>query len=141
MVRVGCGGGGGGGGGGGKGNKGTRSSYEEQNQLSLAEVLIAALKKSMMACHLDRDVDVISTVDNMEIGWPTNVEHIAHVTFDPFNGFLGLPVEFEVEVPCQVPSARYFFRYFLCFLFNFELVYVLVLLILFAGVFFGVFEI
>ncbi|XP_044504037.1 rho GTPase-activating protein 2-like [Mangifera indica] len=105
MVRVGCGGGGGGGGGGGKGNKGTRSRYEEQNQLSLAEVLIAALKKSMMACHLDRDVDVISTVDNMEIGWPTNVEHIAHVTFDPFNGFLGLPVEFEVEVPCQVPSA------------------------------------
>ncbi|KAJ0052149.1 hypothetical protein Pint_01081 [Pistacia integerrima] len=98
MVRVGC-------GGAGKGNKGTRDSDEEQNQLSLAEILIAALKKSMMSCHVDRDEDVISTVDNMEIGWPTNVEHITHVTFDPFNGFLGLPVEFEVEVPCQVPSA------------------------------------
>ncbi|KAE9464001.1 hypothetical protein C3L33_04071, partial [Rhododendron williamsianum] len=41
----------------------------------------------------------------MDIGWPTNVQHIAHVTFDRFNGFLGLPVEFEVEIPCRVPSA------------------------------------
>ncbi|EEF41665.1 gtpase activating protein, putative [Ricinus communis] len=42
---------------------------------------------------------------HMEIGWPTNVQHITHVTFDRFNGFLGLPVEFEVEIPCRVPSA------------------------------------
>ncbi|KAL5561585.1 hypothetical protein UlMin_031332 [Ulmus minor] len=41
----------------------------------------------------------------MEIGWPTNVRHITHVTFDRFNGFLGLPVEFEVEIPGRVPSA------------------------------------
>lgn len=106
MVRAGC----GGGGGGGKGNKGTRRSEEEENQLSLVEILIAALKKSMMSCHLDRDEDIIYTVDNMEIGWPTNVEHITHVTFDPFSGFLGLPVELQVEVPSQVPSARYSFR-------------------------------
>ncbi|KAE8689112.1 peroxidase 3 isoform 1 [Hibiscus syriacus] len=42
----------------------------------------------------------------MEIGWPTNVKHITHVTFDRFNGFLGLPVEFELEIPGRVPSAR-----------------------------------
>ncbi|KAI3471803.1 hypothetical protein Pfo_028456 [Paulownia fortunei] len=41
----------------------------------------------------------------MEIGWPTNVRHVAHVTFDKFNGFLGLPVEFEPEVPRRPPSA------------------------------------
>ncbi|PKI70535.1 hypothetical protein CRG98_009040 [Punica granatum] len=41
----------------------------------------------------------------MEIGWPTNVRHITHVTFDRFQGFLGLPVEFEVEVPSRAPSA------------------------------------
>ncbi|EPS71082.1 hypothetical protein M569_03677, partial [Genlisea aurea] len=41
----------------------------------------------------------------MEIGWPTNVRHVAHVTFDRFNGFLGLPVEFEPEVSRTPPSA------------------------------------
>ncbi|KAF2296450.1 hypothetical protein GH714_038229 [Hevea brasiliensis] len=41
----------------------------------------------------------------MEIGLPTNVRHVAHVTFDRFNGFLGLPVEFEPEVPRRAPSA------------------------------------
>ncbi|KGN59300.2 rho GTPase-activating protein 1 isoform X2 [Cucumis sativus] len=41
----------------------------------------------------------------MEIGWPSNVRHVAHVTFDRFNGFLGLPVEFELEVPRRAPSA------------------------------------
>ncbi|KAL9238888.1 hypothetical protein vseg_013258 [Gypsophila vaccaria] len=41
----------------------------------------------------------------MEIGVPTNVRHVAHVTFDRFNGFLGLPVEFEPEVPRRPPSA------------------------------------
>ncbi|GER41880.1 Rho GTPase-activating protein [Striga asiatica] len=33
----------------------------------------------------------------MEIGSPSNVRHVAHVTFDRFTGFLGLPVEFEPE--------------------------------------------
>lgn len=41
----------------------------------------------------------------MEIGSPTNVRHVAHVTFDRFHGFLGLPVEFEPEVPQRAPSA------------------------------------
>ncbi|KAH6836783.1 Rho GTPase activating protein with PAK-box/P21-Rho-binding domain-containing protein [Perilla frutescens var. hirtella] len=41
----------------------------------------------------------------MEIGWPTDVQHVNHVTFDRFDGFLGLPVEFEPEVPMRAPSA------------------------------------
>jgi hypothetical protein len=96
-----------GGGCGGKGGKGAKSSEEEQNQLSLAAFLVAALRKSMVACRVDRGEDVMSTVHHMDIGWPTNVQHITHVTFDRFNGFLGLPVEFEVEIPGRVPSARY----------------------------------
>ncbi|KAK9984055.1 hypothetical protein SO802_033580 [Lithocarpus litseifolius] len=94
-----------GGGGGGKGTKGVKSSEEEQNQLSLVAFLMTALRKSMVACRVDRGEDVMSTVHHMEIGWPTNVQHITHVTFDRFNGFLGLPVEFEVEIPGRVPSA------------------------------------
>ncbi|RWW08048.1 hypothetical protein BHE74_00015009 [Ensete ventricosum] len=42
----------------------------------------------------------------MEIGWPTDVRHVAHVTFDRFHGFVGLPVELEPEVPRRAPSAR-----------------------------------
>ncbi|GAB4833371.1 Rho GTPase-activating protein 4 [Ancistrocladus abbreviatus] len=41
----------------------------------------------------------------MKIGMPTSVRHVAHVTFDRFNGFLGLPVEFEPEVQRRAPSA------------------------------------
>ncbi|GLT42536.1 hypothetical protein SLA2020_165290 [Shorea laevis] len=94
------------GGGNSKGMKGDKSSDEERNQASLLEVFLAALRKSMVSCRVDRqDHDVMSAVHHMEIGWPTNVRHISHVTFDRFNGFLGLPVEFQVEIPCRVPSA------------------------------------
>jgi hypothetical protein len=41
------------------------------------------------------------------IEWPTHVQHIAHVTFDRYNGFLGLPEEFKIEVPLRPPSARF----------------------------------
>ncbi|GAY40825.1 hypothetical protein CUMW_054810 [Citrus unshiu] len=95
----------GGDGGNGKATKGARTTEEEQNQLSLVAFVMAALRKSMVSCRVERGEDVISAVHNMEIGCPTNVRHITHVTFDRFNGFLGLPVEFEVEVPCRVPSA------------------------------------
>lgn len=43
----------------------------------------------------------------MDIGGPTNIRHVAHVTFDRFNGFLGLPSEFEPDVPRKAPSARF----------------------------------
>ncbi|XAR58493.1 hypothetical protein NMG60_11013902 [Bertholletia excelsa] len=94
----------GGGCGGGRSTKGDEEA--QQNNLSLVEVLVAALRKSVVSsCRVDRQDEVLSAVHHMEIGWPTNVQHIAHVTFDRFNGFLGLPVELEVEVPCRVPSA------------------------------------
>ncbi|KAI3783133.1 hypothetical protein L2E82_13196 [Cichorium intybus] len=88
--------------------KGGGASEEEQNQLSLVALLVAALRKSMVACRVDQGDDQSSgsaALHQMEIGWPTNVQHLTHVTFDRFQGFLGLPVEFEVEIPCRVPSA------------------------------------
>ena len=92
--------------------KGRRAAAgeEEQNPASPVALLLAALRKSMVACSVDSPDDVISAVHHpMEIGWPTNVKHVSHVTFDRFNGFLGLPLELEVHVPAPVPSARYYF--------------------------------
>jgi len=40
----------------------------------------------------------------MEIGWPTDVRHVAHVTFDRFHGFRGVPEELRPEVELS-PSA------------------------------------
>ncbi|KAK7259450.1 hypothetical protein RIF29_25057 [Crotalaria pallida] len=100
--------------GGGKGrNKVTKTTEEEEennhHQVSPVAVLLAALRKSMVACSVESPDDVISTVHhhhrNMEIGWPTNVKHVSHVTFDRFNGFLGLPLELELDIPSPVPSA------------------------------------
>ncbi|KAJ1288326.1 hypothetical protein BS78_02G080600 [Paspalum vaginatum] len=48
---------------------------------------------------------VLAALRKSVIGWPTDVRHVAHVTFDRLQGFLGLPVEFELEIPGQVPSA------------------------------------
>lgn len=109
LVMVTKGGGCGGSGRNSKGMKGDNKSsceVEDQNQVSILEVFLAALRKSMVSCRVDRqDHDMMSAVHHMDIGWPTNVRHITHVTFDRFHGFLGLPVEFEVEIPCRVPSA------------------------------------
>ncbi|KNA13669.1 hypothetical protein SOVF_114530 [Spinacia oleracea] len=105
LIMVTKGGGCGGGGGGTKSPAPTKGMTDEQNQLSLVAFLLAALRKSMVSCRVDRREQVISAVQQMEIGWPTNVKHITHVTFDRFQGFLGLPVEFEVEIPRKVPSA------------------------------------
>ncbi|KAK6926554.1 Rho GTPase-activating protein domain [Dillenia turbinata] len=69
-------------------------------QLSLLALLVTLFRKSMVACKSDRE-----ELCAMDIGWPTNVRHVAHVTFDRFNGFLGLPVEFEPDVPRRAPSA------------------------------------
>lgn len=74
----------------------------EGDQLSLLEALVTVFRKSsfLIACRSN-----IQRVDSMEIGLPTDVRHVAHVTFDRFDGFLGLPVEFEPEVPRRPPSA------------------------------------
>ncbi|KAJ0265014.1 Rho GTPase-activating protein 2 [Hirschfeldia incana] len=115
KSTVGCGGGKGGGGG---RSKSTVEEEEEHNQqLSLVEFLLTALRKSVISCRVDNNGqdDVVgggggggissAAVHHMEIGWPTNVRHITHVTFDRFRGFLGLPHELQVEIPCRVPSA------------------------------------
>ncbi|XP_010267442.1 PREDICTED: rho GTPase-activating protein 3 isoform X2 [Nelumbo nucifera] len=73
---------------------------DERHHFPILEILLAALKKSLVTCSMERE-DICA----MDISWPTNVRHVSHVTFDRYNGFLGLPVEFETDVPCRVPSA------------------------------------
>ncbi|KAJ4971350.1 hypothetical protein NE237_004449 [Protea cynaroides] len=83
------------------GDRRGRERDKEGDQLSLLAVLITVFRKSLMACKTTEREELCS----MEIGWPTDVRHVAHVTFDRFNGFLGLPVEFEPEVSRRAPSA------------------------------------
>ncbi|PWA57583.1 rho GTPase activating protein with PAK-box/P21-Rho-binding domain-containing protein [Artemisia annua] len=42
---------------------------------------------------------------SLDIGCPTDFQHVTHVTFDRFNGFIGLPNDFQLEVPRKAPSA------------------------------------
>ncbi|KAK9726185.1 hypothetical protein RND81_05G196400 [Saponaria officinalis] len=87
----------------------SNSSEEQRNQASFVALLIATIRKSMGSCRVDKRDEFITAVHQMEIemeiGWPTNVKHITHVTFDRFQGFLGLPADLEVEIPLKVPSA------------------------------------
>ncbi|KAK2418452.1 rho GTPase-activating protein [Trifolium repens] len=81
---------------------------EEKDQLSILTLLIATFRKSLIGCSstgASGGEISSSSSSSMEIGWPSNVRHVAHVTFDRFHGFLGLPVEFEPEVPTRPPSA------------------------------------
>ncbi|XP_024964217.1 rho GTPase-activating protein 5-like [Cynara cardunculus var. scolymus] len=79
----------------------------DNQQLSLLALLLTLLRKSFWVASSCKTTAAEEKQDlsGMEIGWPTNVRHVAHVTFDRFNGFLGLPVEFEPEVPRRAPSA------------------------------------
>ncbi|CAA3022834.1 rho GTPase-activating 5-like [Olea europaea subsp. europaea] len=74
------------------------------DQFSVLEVFVSVFRKSLVGCR-STTAESVGVERLMEIGWPTNVRHVAHVTFDRFNGFLGLPVEFEPEVPRRPPSA------------------------------------
>lgn len=78
---------------------------QQQQQGQVLELLLSALRKSVVLPCQMADADDPSVAWGMDIGWPTDVRHVAHVTFDRLQGFLGLPVEFELEIPCQVPSA------------------------------------
>ncbi|XP_042505823.1 rho GTPase-activating protein 3 isoform X1 [Macadamia integrifolia] len=73
---------------------------DQHHQFPILAILVAALRKSLVTCTVDRQ-----DISSMDISWPTDFRHVSHVTFDRFNGFLGLPVEFEPEVPRRVPSA------------------------------------
>lgn len=87
---------------------GSWKGTKDQN-IPLLEFILAAIRKSLLSCKLYHrrgdEGEVISAVHHMEIGWPTDVNHVAHVTFDRFHGFLGLPVELAVEDPSRIPSA------------------------------------
>ncbi|XP_020171420.1 rho GTPase-activating protein 5 [Aegilops tauschii subsp. strangulata] len=105
------------------GGGGEEAEERERQQLSVLALLLAAVRRSVVACRVERGPDRVASggggcrwgeddedaaapeLAEMEIGWPTDVRHVAHVTFDRFHGFLGLPVEFEVEMPPRVPSA------------------------------------
>jgi len=113
MVEVmmvpssnGCGEGGGGAGSEGKAEDGQQQA-QGQGQGQVLALVLAALRKSVvLPCQMADADDPAGAAWGMEIGWPTDVRHVAHVTFDRLHGFLGLPVEFELEIPGQVPSAR-----------------------------------
>ncbi|KAH0456440.1 hypothetical protein IEQ34_014347 [Dendrobium chrysotoxum] len=73
-------------------------------QFSILATVAAALRKSLVMCSLGAGEEGAGA--SMDIGWPTDVQHVAHVTFDRFDGFLGLPMEFQPDIPSKVPSAR-----------------------------------
>ncbi|MCL7043430.1 hypothetical protein MKW94_017504 [Papaver nudicaule] len=77
---------------------------QHPHQFSVLDILVEALRKSLVTCtstSFSREDDFYS----LDIGWPSDVRHVSHVTFDRFNGFLGLPAEFQPEIPGRVPSA------------------------------------
>ncbi|KAI3891893.1 hypothetical protein MKX03_026301 [Papaver bracteatum] len=82
-----------------------REETQQQNhQFSVLDILVEALRKSLVTCtstSFSREDEFYS----LDIGWPSDVRHVSHVTFDRFNGFLGLPAEFQPEIPGRVPSA------------------------------------
>ena len=84
-----------------QGGRGHGCQSHGQQQFTILDILLAALKKSLVTCSVERE-----DVSSLDISWPTEVRHVSHVTFDRFNGFLGLPSELEPEVPKRVPSAR-----------------------------------
>ncbi|XVF72964.1 hypothetical protein PTKIN_Ptkin12aG0162700 [Pterospermum kingtungense] len=76
------------------------STSKDNNQFPFLDILAALLRKSLITCSVDTD-----DVSSMDISLPTEVRHVSHVTFDRFNGFLGLPTDLEPDVPRRVPSA------------------------------------
>ncbi|EFJ18297.1 hypothetical protein SELMODRAFT_13019, partial [Selaginella moellendorffii] len=77
----------------------------DQDQLPVIALMLTTLRRSLLTCATIDDHEGGGSGNGMDISWPTNVRHVTHVTFDRFNGFLGLPVEFEVEIPRRAPSA------------------------------------
>ncbi|RWW08702.1 hypothetical protein GW17_00027839 [Ensete ventricosum] len=91
-----------------------KENRHQHHPFSIMAVLVAALRKSLVMCSVGTGEDGAcrrTSPASMEIGWPSDVQHVAHVTFDRFDGFLGLPVELEPEVPRRVPSARSVFSF------------------------------
>jgi hypothetical protein len=86
---------------------GSEEEEEEEERWSFLALLFELLRKSLLGCSVvGGGGEGEGRGCGMEIGLPTDVQHVAHVTFDRFHGFLGLPVEFEPEVSRRAPSAR-----------------------------------
>ncbi|CAA2986394.1 rho GTPase-activating 3, partial [Olea europaea subsp. europaea] len=77
-----------------------RNGHNNQ-QFSVLSMVATALRRSLVTCSVNRD----HMESDVDIGWPTDVRHVSHVTFDRFNGFLGLPVELQPDFPRTPPSA------------------------------------
>jgi len=82
--------------------------------VSVVEMVAGALRRSLMLCSSSgtgvREAapeDDGAEAAGMQIGGPTDVRHVSHVSFDRFVGFLGLPADLEPDVPRPVPSARF----------------------------------
>ncbi|KAM0824830.1 hypothetical protein ACQ4PT_069951 [Festuca glaucescens] len=76
----------------------------------LVGAVVGALRRSLVMCGAgaagDDDDDTDSEDgEGMDIGGPVDVRHVAHVTFDPFGGFRGLPADLEPDVPRPTPSV------------------------------------
>ncbi|CAM8910402.1 unnamed protein product [Rhodiola kirilowii] len=75
----------------------------EEDEFSVLDLLVDVIRKSLIT-GCGNSVDESWEME-IEIGSPKNVRHVAHVTFDKFDGFLGLPVEFQPDVPSRLLSA------------------------------------
>ncbi|PWA90986.1 CRIB domain, Rho GTPase activation protein [Artemisia annua] len=81
---------------------------EQSPSFTVVALFLAALRKSIVTCTVDddsEDDDHGSCTSSLDIGCPTDVQHVSHVTFDRFDGFLGLPTELQSHVSCNPPSA------------------------------------
>ncbi|KAK7345323.1 hypothetical protein VNO77_15925 [Canavalia gladiata] len=79
---------------------------EGYHNVSILTFLVVAFRKSLIGCSTSSSGSCNDGgLSSMEIGLPSNVRHVAHVTFDRFNGFLGLPLEFQPQLPTTIPSA------------------------------------
>ncbi|KAI3741413.1 hypothetical protein L1987_59085 [Smallanthus sonchifolius] len=77
----------------------------QSTNYTILALVFSAIRKSIVTCAVDDSDDASSAISSLDIGLPTDVQHVSHVTFDRFDGFLGLPVELQPEVPRKPPSA------------------------------------
>ncbi|CAL5382373.1 unnamed protein product [Camellia sinensis] len=84
-------------------NNNKNNNHHHHPQFPIMDILVAVLRKSLVTCSVERGGE--EDMSSMDIGWPTDVRHVSHVTFDRFNGFLGLPLELQPQLPPKIPSA------------------------------------
>ncbi|XP_076921321.1 rho GTPase-activating protein 5-like [Bidens hawaiensis] len=78
---------------------------QSNNNYTVLAFVFSALRKFTVTCAVEDSDDNSSVTSSLDIGVPTDVQHVSHVTFDRFDGFLGLPVELQPDVPRKPPSA------------------------------------